>query len=147
MGTTLNSNILFGLSGVTSTVSGYYMFEQNPESYSILAPKQLFTILPTLEGNNIYQRALLDNDVRVMKWSQCSSGLFSTLRNYSERTVSGTIPIVYFWDGTVKEFQGAAIQVIDVYGTPIKAMDTYSVELQFKPVTQFDKEYNNNLFS
>lgn len=139
---TLNQNILFAFSGVTPIFSGYYRVEQNPLSYAILAPKQNYTRLDILEGKNMYQRSLLDNEVRVMKWEVGSYNLYSGLRNFCERTISGTIPVVYFWDGTVKEFQGAAIQVIDVYGQPIKAMDNrWTIELQFKPVTNFDKEY------
>ena len=140
MGSTTNLNILFQLSGITTTTSGLYRFEQNPETYSIMAPKQMTNILKTLEGEDIYQRALLDNEVRIMKWETTSYSLYTGLKNYSERTTSGTIPVVYFWDGTVKEFQGATIQVIDVYGRPNKVEDFWSVEMQFKPVTQFDQE-------
>lgn len=138
MGTTLNTNILFALSGV---IPGYYRFEQNPESLSIFAPKQKHTIFPLVRGENIYMRALLDNQIRVMKWSECSYNLYTTLKTYSARDANGDIPTSYFWDGTVKEFQGAAVQIIDVYGAPIKAKTNWSLEVQFKPLTNFDKEY------
>ncbi len=141
MGITLNPNILFRLSGITPLVNGAYIFEQNPSSYNVMAPKQMTNMLEILEGNNIYQRALLDNEVRVMQWQECSYALYTGLRNFSARTISGTIPTVYFWDGTVREFQGAAIEVIDVYGQPIKGKTTWTVQLQFKPVANFDKEY------
>ncbi len=141
MGTTDNPNILFRLSGVTPLVSGVYRFEQNPETYTLMAPKQMTTILPTLIGENIYQRALLDNEIRIMRWSRCSNTLYNNLKPYSARTTSGVIPTVYFWDGTVKEFQGTTVQIIDVYGKPNQGEDWWTVELQFKPVAYFDKEY------
>lgn len=141
MGFTENTNILFKFSGV----SGLYVFDQNPETMDILAPKQSHNIINTLLGQNIYQRALLDNNVRVMRWGDTSFAVYSGLRAYSFRTSSGTIPTTYFWDGTVNEFQGTKVQVIDVHGEPINAKpDRWTVELQLKPVNPFDQEYEIN---
>lgn len=137
-----NPNILFRLSGVTSTYSGLFIFEQNPQSYSLFAPKQKYNIFGLLVGENIYQRALLDNQIRVMKWTECSTNLYSGLKNFAVRNSNGDVYTSYFWDGTVKEFQGATVQVIDVHGTPIAGkIDKWAVDLQFKPTTNFDKEY------
>jgi hypothetical protein len=136
---TLNRNILFRFSGVNL---GEYIFPQNPMAMSIFSPKQELTILPILVGENIYQRALLDNNIRSMSWSETTTDIYTSLRRFSERDSLGNIPTTYFWDGTVKEFQGTAIQVIDVYGKPIIAKSgAWEVELQFKPITNFDKEY------
>lgn len=129
MGTTGNPNILFMFSGL----SGIFNFTQNPISMDILAPKQFISVMPLLEGENIYNRSLLDNEVRVMHWDETTSIMYSGLRDYSTRDVSGVIPTVYFWDGLVYEFHGAPIQIIDVWGTPIPAKeDRWKVELQFK---------------
>ena len=139
MGNTTNPNILFKLSGVNP---GLYTFEQNPETYDILTPKQLTNVLSTIVGDDIYQRGLLDNEVRKMTWSETSYTLYTGLGVYAQRDALGNISTSYFWDGTVKEFQGAAIQVLDVYGTPLPAKDNkWRVEMQFKPITNFDHEW------
>ena len=138
MGTTYNSGILFRLSGVAL---GEYIFEQNPEDMSLQTPKQYYSKLSLLEEEDIFQRSLHDNEIRKMKWSVASSGLYSTLKQYATRTISGTIPQSYFWDGIVYEFQGAQIEVIDVHGTPIAGnYDKWKIELQFKPITYFDNK-------
>ncbi len=136
-----NPNILFKLSGVTQ---GLYVFEQNPLSMDIYSPKQEVTILNTLAGENIYQRNLFDNQIRILKWDRAMFSLYASLKTFTIRDSNGNIPVSYFWDGTVKEFQGAAIQVIDVYARPIASEDRWSIDLQFKPSTVFDKEYATN---
>lgn len=138
MGYTVNSGILFKISGVAL---GEYIFPQNPETYELMAPKQTYTILDTLELENIYQRPLYDNDVRKMSWSTVESGTYSSLKRYAERTTSGTIPISYFWDGTVFEFQGTPVEVLDVWGVPIAGnFNQWRLEVQFKPITQYDNK-------
>ena len=138
MGTTYNSGILFRISGVAL---GEYIFEQNPEEMDLQTPKQYYSKLDLLEGENIFQRSLNDNEIRKMNWSITNSGLYSTLKQYSTRTLSGTIPQSYFWDGIVNEFQGVQIEVIDVHGVPIAGdYDKWKVELQFKPITYFDNK-------
>lgn len=145
MGTTLNPNILFRLSGLSQ---GMYTFEQNPETMDILAPRQVNNKLELLQGENIYQRPLFDNEVRVMKWSVGSTLLYENLKSYTQRTSSGTIPTSYFWDGTIKEFQGAAVEVIDVHGKPLNAdIGKWEIELQFKPTNPFDKKYDVTVIS
>lgn len=136
---TTNPNILFKLSGITQ---GVYTFEQNPETYDIFAPKQRANVLPTIIGEDIYQRALLDNEVREMTWGEANYSLYTGLKNYVERDPNGNIITSYFWDGTVNEFQGAAIDLLDVYGQPIKGnFNKWSIKLQFKPKTNFDYEW------
>ena len=138
MGYTANSNVLFILSGVP----GIYTFEQNPMNLDILPPKQQSIKIETLEGNNVYQGAFQDNDVRVMKWDKASRNLYQILKQYAIRNGDETIPTSYFWDGTIREMQGVPIQVIDVYGVPLTAdYDLWNIELQFKPTAVFDKFY------
>ena len=130
MGTTNNPNILFKLSGVSQ---GLYVFEQNPERYDVFTPKKENTILQLLEGENIYQRPLLDNGIRKMEWSVASYDLYSGLNMFAQRNIYREPETVYFWDGTVYEFQGAPVQVIDVYGRPIAGNSPkWQVEMQFK---------------
>lgn len=125
-----NSGILFQLSGLNQ---GLYVFEQNPERYDVFTPKKENTILPLLINENIYQRPLLDNVVRKMEWSMTSYSLYSGLKQFANRGAFLIPDTVYFWDGTVFEFQGAAVQVIDVYGTPLAANPPkWKVEMQLK---------------
>lgn len=137
MGFTWNNDILFVFSGA----NGVYQFDQNPESMDILSPKQYYTVLPILESEDIYQRGLLDNEVRKMTWGRTAATNYLALKQFDTRTSSGTIPPTYFWDGIVYEFQGAPIEVLSVWGTPIPGnYDYWKVELQFKPITQFDNK-------
>ncbi len=130
MGNTPNPNILFRLSGVTQ---GLYIFEQNPERYDVFTPKKENNILQLLVGENVYQRPLLDNNVRKMEWLVATYDLYSGLIQFSERNIYQEPDTVYFWDGTVYEFQGAPIQVIDVYGQPIAGNSPkWKIEMQFK---------------
>lgn len=116
-----------------------YTFPQNPDSMSIVTPKSKHTILQTLVGENIYQRTLVDNKVRKMDWSFSNYAVYSGLKRFAVRDAYGEIPVIRFWDGTVYDFQGAFIQVIDVYGVPqVQSDDKWKIELQFKPVTNFD---------
>lgn len=138
MGTTNNSNILFKLSGVSQ---GLYIFEQNPERYDVYSPKKENNILQLLVGENIYQRPLLDNTVRKMEWSVTSYSVYSGLAQFANRNIYQEPDIVYFWDGTVSEFQGTAIQVIDVYGKPITSnYPKWKIEMQIKPVSSYDNK-------
>ncbi len=124
-----NPNILFKLSGI----SGLYIFDQNPIRYDVMTPKKENNILPLLVGENIYQRPLLDNTMRKMEWDNTTFDLYSGLKQFASRGENGEPPIVYFWDGTVYEFQGAPVQVIDVYGKPIAGNSPkWQVEMQFK---------------
>lgn len=134
----MSSSILFIFSGVNF---GKYIFEQNPEDMDIMSPKQNFTKLPLLEEEDIYNRSLNDNEIRKMSWSVTSYSNYSGLKNYATRDISGVIPTTYFWDGTVYEFQGTPIQVIDVYGEPIASnYNKWKVEVQFKPTSLFDNK-------
>lgn len=131
MGSTLNPNILFRLSGV----SGDYTFEQNPEAMDIRGFKNFTTKVDLLVGEDIAMHALIDNEVRVMKWSVVDKTLFSTLLAFAQRDSLGNIPVNYFWDGTVNEFRGDPVQVLTVFATPIAGkFNKYTLEVQFKPV-------------
>lgn len=133
-----NPNILFTL---TNAKYGLYVFEQNPDSYDLLAPKTLVRPLILLTGENIYQRGLLDNEVRKMGWTETTRTLYDSLSRYAERDVFGNIPVSTFSDGTVMEFQGATVQILDVYGIPLKGkIDKWKVEMQIKPCTNFSNE-------
>ncbi len=130
--------LYFNISGSSL---GNYTFPQNPETMDIITPKSKHNVLPLLEGENIYQRDLYDNEIRKMLWSVTSADLYSGLKVYSTRDSSGNIPISYFWDGPVYEFQGAAIQMIDVYGVPLAGkFNQWRVEAQFKPHVLFDNK-------
>lgn len=133
-------SIYFRLSGVLSGINTDYTFEQNPMDMSEVTPKSKHTILPLLVGENIYQRSLTDNVIRRMSWEITSYAVYSGLKRFAVREVSnGEPPIVKFWDGQVYDFQGADIQVIDVYGTPIAGdYNNWRVELQFKPASNLD---------
>jgi hypothetical protein len=137
MGYTSNSGVLFVFSGA----SGVYQFDQNPEAMDVLAPKQYYSVLPILEGEDKYMRGLKDNEIRKMSWSKTKYENYLALKQFDQRTSSGTIPRTYFWDGIVNEFQGNAVEVINVYGTQIAGnYDYWKVELQFKPITEFDNK-------
>ncbi len=86
-------------------------------------------------------RGLKDNEIRKMSWGKTKYENYLALKQFDLRTASGTIPRTYFWDGVVNEFQGNAIEVINVYGTQIAGnFDYWKVELQFKPITEFDNK-------
>lgn len=139
---TNNTNILFQLSGVAL---GNYRFEQNPHSLSIVPPLQSFNRLKTIDGMDIHQRTMFDSEVRKMSWTKTTRTLYADLKTYAVRSVDESIPTSYFWDGTVKEMQGVAVEVLDVIGTPIAGdYDKWNVDLIFKPVTRFDKFYKIN---
>lgn len=131
MGNTLNTNILFRLSGV----SGDYTFEQNPEVMDVLRFKNFSTKVDLLVGEDIAMRALIDNEVRVMKWSVVDKTLFTAISAFTQRDNLGNIPVNYFWDGTVNEFRGDPVQVLTVFAAPIAGkFNKYTLEVQFKPV-------------
>jgi hypothetical protein len=126
-----NPNILFRFSGIY----GDYTFPQNPESMDVMSPFQHSNVVQTLEQEDIYMRGFIDNEVRVMKWSDVQYATYSGMKQWSVRDNLGAIPVVQFWDGTVNEFQGARIQVIDVFAQPMAGkFNRWSMELQFKPV-------------
>ena len=137
MGNTINSNILFVFSNASL---GAYRFEQNPSSMDTPQMKVFNNILPILIGEDICQRAVRDNEVRKMTWDITSHRNYVMLKRYAARNSRGVIPITYFWDGPVNQFQGAPIQVIDVYGAPIAGkFNQWRVEIQFKPAVLFDR--------
>jgi len=134
MGTTLNPNILFRFSGVTL---GEYIFPQNPMTMDALSPWQYSNVLTLLEGEDIYMRGFIDNEVRVMKWDEVEYTTYTGIKPYATRTASGTIPVTYFWDGTMNEFRGAKVHVIDVYSKPIAGkFNKWTMEIQIKPIRQ-----------
>ncbi len=109
-----------------------YRFEQNPASMSIITKDEKFNKLEILRLDNIFQRALLDNEIRTMKWNIAANSLYERLKKFAVRDSYGNIPVYYFWDGTVGEFVGRKIKIIDVYAKPINNMDGYvELELQF----------------
>lgn len=139
-----SNSIYFMLSGVGP---GAYTFTQNPERMNTIAPKSENKIVEIIRGENIYMRPLLDQDMRKMTWKRTTSSVYTNLRTFSTRDVNGDIPVSYFWDGTVNEFQGAPVKVVEVYGKPLvndafgssnsptSPDDTaWSVELLFRPV-------------
>jgi hypothetical protein len=124
-----NPNILFLFSGVL----GVYKFEQNPMTMDVFTPKEYYNTIGLLEGENIYQRSLLDNEIRVMRWDEATTNLYTNLKAFAVRDSFNNIPVTYFWDGLVYEFQGAPIQVVDVWGQPLESKDgKWKIELQFK---------------
>lgn len=123
----------YRLSGIISGVEIDYTFPQNPNSNDIITPKAKHTILQTLVGENIYQRTLRDNAVRKMDWDISTYEIYSGLKRFASRDENGNIYPVRFWDGTVYEFQGNYIEVIDVYGEPQPGeTNRWKIELQFK---------------
>lgn len=139
MGTTNNSNILFTLSG---SLLGAYKFEQNPSQMSIVPPTQKYNQIKVLNGENLYQNNIRDNDVRTMSWTRATTTLYANLKTYTNRDVNGNIPTAYLWDGTVKEMQGVAVKVLDVHAEPIAAdYSLMKIDMTYKPVAIFDKMY------
>lgn len=127
-------SLFFRLSGVLPIYSGCdFTFSQNPESMTVITPKSKHSVMQLLRGENIYQRTLIDNEVRKMEWSIAPYALYSGLKRFAVRQSDGNPATVYFWDGEVYDFQGAPIQVIDVHGEPIASdYNNWRIELQFK---------------
>jgi len=131
MGTTNNPNILFRFSGVL----GDHTFVQNPMTFNVLKFKDYSSQIQLLEGEDIYMRGLLDNEVRVMKWEDADYSIYTGLAPFMTRTVNGDIQTTYFWDGTVNEFRGDPVHIISLWAEPAKAnLNRYSIELQLKPI-------------
>ncbi len=143
MGTTNNPNILFMLSGLPGGLP-LYVFEQNPETMEIVPPMQGYSILRTIEGNDVYQKQSVDNETRTMSWSRATRSHYANLKLFSTRDSDGNIPICYFWDGTLKEMQGAAIKVIDVYADPMPSNynnEEWKIKFTFRLNSRLDKMY------
>lgn len=131
MGTTTNPNILFRFSGVL----GDYTFVQNPMSMDVLRFKGMSNKIDLLEGEDIYMRPLIDNEVRVMRWEDADYSIYTGLYPFTVRDSLGNIETTYFWDGTVNEFRGDPIHIISLWAQPLTSkLNRYSLELQFKPI-------------
>lgn len=134
-----NPNIMFKLSGV---LLGEYIFEQNPASYSTLQPLQQQTEFKTIEGNDVYQRTFVDNELREMTWDYGTNELYYRLSNFAIRDTDGNIPISWFSDQTTKMFDAIPCKVIDVIGEPIAGNPSYKkITMRIKPEAYFDKLY------
>ena len=139
-----NGAARFVLSGIDGTV---YTFDQNPETMTLISARSKNEKFEILRGEDIYMRPLLDQEVRRMSWKRTTNAIYTSLSAFATRDANGDIPTSYFWDGTVNEFQGAPIKVLDVFATPIvndgygsqnaltlPSEMAWSVDLQFRPV-------------
>lgn len=139
-----NQNVQFIFSGVP----GNYIFEQNPESIMDIVPLQQSKLFRTIEGEDVRQVHFFDNTVRSMNWPKTTRAIYNSLKNFSTRDSNDNIPSTYFWDGPMLEAYGLEIDVLDVHGTPIGGdFDSWQVELQYKPVADFEKYYRLRMTS
>lgn len=123
--------VQFVLSGVRE---GEYVFPQNPEEMNIRGFRSKNNVIETLVGENVFQRPLLDEENRIMKWRIVDRAMYDELTRYGAPDSNGDLPVVYFWDGNVGEFQGTPVNVLSVYGEPLtKNEDKWTLEVQFKP--------------
>jgi hypothetical protein len=136
---TANLNSQFRISGI---LLGEYVFGQNPSTYSSIPPLQSYTQIKTIEGNDVYQKHFIDNELREMSWDIVSSGQYSTMRAYSTRDANGNIYLSWFSDQRAKMLNYIPCRVIDVIGSPIAGNpDYFKVNMKIKPESYFTKIY------